>query len=226
MPRVSVAVVSRNLLMGGYLLAAIGLTTGCHRAYTPTTSNPNDSPVTVRGGSVEGLSQIQWAPYANTPGVWEDAGVATATVSMDGVEPAGSTTAQSVTASSLQTNWTMTLSFRDKKDDNDNTYQLQLCTTYPCSTSGLLSNTLYLVDENNNGKFDSTLNDPAKRSDGFYRLRYDVQKCDDGSLDPRLSRCNHIKQITVTGISFSAGSVPAQGPFACRAGACTIGIGQ
>jgi hypothetical protein len=178
----------------------------------------DDSPVVVRGGSVVGLSKDKWTPVPNVKGVWTISGAGTTAVSMSGVEVNGGA-AQSVSAPSLTTNWYMTLDFRDKNDADDPTYQLQLCTSYPCSSSGSLTGALYLVDLHNNGKLDLS----KETNDGFYGLRYDVQSCNDASPDVSRSRCNHIDQITVTGITFSGG---VQGPFTCRAGACDIGIGQ
>src|SRR5579871_580537 len=103
---------------------------------------PDDSPVVVRGGSVEGLGATAWQKISSNPEVWELQGVDTTTVSMDGVIPSGTTTVQSVSASSLTTDWSLTLSFRDQGDHDNTDYQLQICTNPSCSTTGPLSKTL------------------------------------------------------------------------------------
>jgi hypothetical protein len=180
---------------------------------------PEDSPVLVRGGSAESFAEVQWQPQG-TPGVWEISPVNTTSVSLDGVSTTIGGTPNPESASSLSNNWSMTLTFRKKDQSEDTKYQLMLCTSYPCSSTGPLSNTLYVIDVNNNGNFDCSAGSPCPEFDNLYRLKYEVPDCGDGTQD---IRCKRIKKIAVDGIKFSSGDTP---PFYCRAGACDIGVNQ
>lgn len=175
---------------------------------------PDESPVTVRGGSFEILTSMQWQNQST--GIY-DVAASTTSVTLDGVSLTDGGAPKTEYATSLQKNWSMVFTFRDKKDHEDTTYKLSLCTLSDCSASGSsLSQTLYLEDVDHPGNFDLTLNDPKQYTDKVYRIRYDVPGCFLGS-----SRCKHIKKITVSGITFTSGD---SGPFYCRAGACDVGI--
>jgi len=255
MPRSRVVVGVVGLLVGGLLASIFVL--GCQRQ--PAVAGPDpefhkhfplngtdDSPVLVRGGSAEGLSQAPWTAVVSDTCVnssFSVNNVNLSAVSMDGLElityPSGKKTlgpAQGVTAAGLTSNWSITFILRDHNDSIDSNRALQLSTYDPCSgttpgTGTIQGKTLYLADV---GSTSLNLdNQNSETNDGFYRLHYDVKKCaGDGTKDAVHSRCNHISQVTVSGIPSLIGSVsgPISGinpvPFQCRAGACDIGFGN
>jgi hypothetical protein len=189
-------------------------------------SNPNDSPVTMRGGSVEGLSFYQWSQpdSKNHPTVWETSGIDTSVVIIEGNK--GGTTPGIFSATGITSNWEITLIFRDQNDGPDYSGdELVLCskqTKYTCDQSGALSsgsNPLYLIaDGNSPGTFYSDLKGAANNTvDGYALLRYDVPSC--GAGDPRDTRCNHLAEIDVSNLPGLNGS------YTCQAGGCEIGIG-
>jgi hypothetical protein len=130
----------------------------------------------------------------------------------------------------------MKLTFRDYLDrDNSQDYVLLVCSSnsfkplaQTCDTVQPLSgNMLYLFDAgHNNGNFHNL--DPTVEItyDGLFRLAYDVPNCAK-TIDANNPHCNHIKTITVAGISFiDVNKQPVTGPFLCRGGACDIGFGK
>jgi hypothetical protein len=148
---------------------------------------------------------------------------------MDGVEPMvggkPSGTPEQVTVSS-SSNWKMALSFRKIDDSQNPSYELDLCTSYPCSTTGPISgSTLYLVDAGaSNGNFTSD----KTPYDNLNRLDYHIPNCN-GKADATDSHCNHIKTLTVSGsgisITDASGTAVTATSFLCRAGACDVGFG-
>jgi len=195
---------------------------------TPPTppGNPNDSPVTVRGGSVEGLSTYPWEQPDTThhPEFWQTSGTDTSVVLIEGNQ--NGTTPGVFSKTGIATNWKITLAFRDqfgrRNAGND---ELVLCskqTNYRCDLSGALSsgsNPVYFIaDGKSPGAFKTDLSVAASTDlDGYSLLRYDVPEC--GSQAPRETRCNHLSAIDVTGIP------GLNGTYTCQAGGCEIGIG-
>jgi hypothetical protein len=192
----------------------------------------DDSPVTVRGGSVDILSQPgkSWASVASCP---KNTWVLTAdntSISIGAVEQINSAgkpgPVQSVAATGLSSNWTLTIAFRDNSGATDSTTTIQISTNNPCKGSGSISDQqIYLQDEESTpGSFSSqTALDP----DQVVRWRFNVGQCAGAtSTDPRDWKCNHISQISATGVQFTdvkTGAVVA-GPFYCREGDCDIGF--
>jgi len=216
------------LLAGGFFILGVHevvrLVGG--QAAPPPPSNPNDSPVTMRGGSVEGLSYYPWSqPDSKTyPTVWETSGVDTSVVIIEGNK--GGTTPGVFSATGISSNWQINLIFRDQSDGADYSGdELVLCSKQKengCDQSGTLSsgsNPLYLIaDGNSPGKFWPDLTGAAKNTiDGYSLLRYDVPSCGAGSA--RDTRCNHLFEIDVHNIPSLDGS------YSCQAGGCEIGIG-
>lgn len=194
----------------------------------------DDSPVLVRGGSIETLGASAWTTNSvancsnvNVKSPYYSLSNDNTFVSMDGVQPiVGNTPGKpvSVSVSDISSNWSITLSFRDKtgRVDTGNNFEIQLSSFDPCQAipSGGPGGTLYLADI---GKTAGTLNADTA-IDSVFRYRYDIGACDDGSADPKQSKCNHISQISVSGLSGSGQTIT--GPFNCRGGACSIGIGN
>lgn len=190
-------------------------------------SNPNDSPVTMRGGSVEGLSYYPWSQpdKKHYPAVWETSGFDTTVVTIEGNK--GGTTPGIFSATGISSNWEITLYLRDQDGhaDYDSGSELVLCSKRSeagCDQTGTLSsgsNTLSLIaDGKNAGTFWADLTGAAGNAlDGYSLLRYDVPSCGAGA--PRDTRCNHLSEIDVS-------NIPAlNGSYTCQAGGCEIGIG-
>lgn len=192
---------------------------------------PVDSPVAVRGGSVEGLGN-NWTLVSN--GIWKTTGVDVTTVTLDGVIPQGLTNPEQVTATPTA-DWSITLRFRKSDDSEDTTTTLQLCTNIQngkCKNSGgtiTNSNPLYLVDTTNYSNFQAE----SAPDDGRSLLTYTVPPCQDahGNLT---SHCSHIKKIHIDNNNLGAASLSfvdddgdaVSGPFRCYSGACDIGFSQ
>jgi len=199
-------------------------------------SAPNDSPVTVRGGSAEALTADAWTQpdAANHPWVWEDTNTPTTRIVIEGKY--NGTYAVYTTSTQISQNWTMTLYFRDKNDNpdtSDNNY-LTICTylsSYSCSNTGTFSgNALYLVAVSQNPKqFHLDLSNTAAGDttiDGYSLLRFDVRTC--GSDGGTHTRCNHLKEIDVagTGATIAGTSSSFDTSYKCPAGGCDIGISK
>ena len=213
------------------LLGAVGAFLYPHHPKVEKPLTPNDSPVTVRGGSVLVRSQ-RWTKISNTvfqaANSTSSAPLDTSTVSLDGV-PNGGTASSEFTQPNLANNWQLTLNFRlpdGLKDKGDlNLTKLFLCSKLnnaqtACDPTGPLSpNTLYLVTESQKG---GTFSDEPQL-DNYYRERYDLQICGNNTdtVTVRDSTCNHIFDIKVDGIP----NWSSYSPFRCVAGGCDIGIG-
>ncbi len=182
-------------------------------------SNPNDSPVTVRGGSV-----VTQAPPMNGSNPWtcSSATACQATLpepavleSIDGVSlPGGPIIPQTVNLS-ISTNWKVTFTFRDSTGQhNDPTKALEVCTNSDCSVdTNQAGNTLYLVGDGN-GTFSDQILDR-------YGKRYDLKVCgQDKSGNPEAA-CNHIFSIEVN----SKSTTSPNETYQCDDGDCTLGIG-
>ena len=187
---------------------------------------PVDSPVAVRGGSVEFLSKRAWTQSSS--GVWVTDKVDATTVTLDGVKLNPASDPEQMTATPT-TDWSMTLKFRDSSDNEGSATKLQLCTNFQsgsCQTSGggiSNSNKFYLVDIVHPGYFPQS--PPTEAEDGRYLLTYTVPPCQDGSGS---SRCSHIKKIHIDGnsLAFKDSSGSVSDPFICDSGICDIGLGQ
>lgn len=210
-------------------LAVGGLLVSMLKTSTIVPFGADDSPVTVRGGSLGGYSDSQWTDGSSAnPPYYSTTVPSLSKVSMDGVEPISldkpSGTPEQVNVS-FSSNWTMTLSFRKAAGDDseEKAYKLELCSSYPCSTTGAISgSTLYLVDAGSSpGAFS------LDKYDNRNRLDYHVKNCN-GMADAKDSHCNHIKNISVSGSGVTikdASGIPVNvTSFLCRAGACDIGF--
>lgn len=210
-----------GLLVGTGLLFA---KSHSHRKFVFT---PDESPVTVRGGSVLALSHgTDWTQIA--PNIWEATQADTSVVSLDGVAASGGTMPQPYSSpSGLTTNWKITISFRQPDsatEDTTNPDKLFICTANPCKTSGPQPNpgTLYLIEEDATDTTYSQFTHEMQPIDKYWRLRYDLLQCNGASgSSVRDSACNHIHSIRVEGIA----SLSSLSPFHCEGGACDIGIG-
>jgi len=192
----------------------------------PPPNNPNDSPVTVRGGSVEALTSYTWSQpdREGHPAFWQTTGTDTTQVFIEGNK--GGTTPGVFSQTGISANWKITLIFRDENDGPDYSGdELLLCSNeknYSCDPSEALSsgsNSLYVIaDGAKPGSFVADLTGAAKSAiDGYSLLRYDVPSC--GAGNPRDTRCNHLYQVEVSNIT------GLNGYYTCQAGGCEIGIG-
>ncbi len=190
-------------------------------------SAPNDSPVTVRGGSVENLTLDAWTqPYPSALWVWEDSNTPNTQIAIEGIPNGG--TEGIYTSSQISTNWTITLYFRgqDGTADTSSNNWLTICTNlsnYACKNGGTINaNTLYLaavsgdasqfnLDLSKGGGSDTTI-------DGYSLLRFDVLTC--GKKTGEHTRCDHLSQITVAGTGPSFDTT-----YTCRGGGCDVWIG-
>jgi len=185
----------------------------------------NDSPVTVRGGSV--VVRGTWScpsgeNYCSTT-LSEPADL----ISLDGVDliPSAGDNGDndntpgliSVGSADSTSNWVITMSFRqsDKKSE-DKGKILKLCTTNStCSPgSGNAGSTVYLVGDQN-GEFTAIQRDRAG-------VRYDLTAACGGDLQPgHESPCNHLHTLTIA----SAGTLNGT-RYHCVDGECAIAIGK
>jgi len=203
-----------GLLIGGLL--AFVLLPHQKGVKPPFETTADDSPVTVRGGSVV----IRGSPW-NCPkkdNYCKSTLMEPATlISLDGVDPMASGTTPQLIPENIGTNWKVTFSFR-KPDaiNNDSTKVLTLCTSDPtCSSmSGSAQYNLYLVGDGNGEANPVTRDRPG--------IRYDLTAPCGTDLHPRHgSNCNHIHTVTV----FTASS-PNGTPYHCVDGECSISIGK
>jgi hypothetical protein len=167
-----------------------------------------DSPIVVRGGSVGGIGTRGWTKV-DAHNFHADVGGPANTLDLDGIDTTlGDTThpAKDFTINKLQTNWKITLLFRDSTAT-----KLQICSSVSCSTSGTVGSTIYLVgDQNDEMKLDSGLDRSG------VRMHFKLYQCDTSS-DPD-PVCNHIANVTMAGIPGYSG------PYQCVDGTCDIGI--
>lgn len=209
--------VQRNLRENAMLdRKLVGLDQSLLAGLTATT--PNDSPVTVRGGSVVIRGTSWTCPQDYNHCVTTLSEPATL-VSLDGVDPRGNgdgyTTPQLI-PENIGTNWKITFSFRADKTKDDPKKLLTLCTSDPTcsSTSGSVQSNLYLVGDGN-GKASRVTRD----RDG---IRYDLTApCGTVAHPTHGSDCNHIHTLTV----FTASS-PGGTPYHCVDGECSVSIGK
>ncbi|HEX4007482.1 MAG TPA: hypothetical protein VHX60_15000 [Acidobacteriaceae bacterium] len=234
-----VKVAAFSLLSGVVLTTAIALTVGMRVIFRlaqsgggkagapPTTTpvNPNDSPVTVRGGSFESLSQTSWDSkgnngYSTSP---VDLSVLVVEGNLNGISPVVNS------QTGITTNWQIVMTFRGPDDaPNDGHDALMLCTKPGATTKTCEVGTPFIKGQNTlflmaNGKgpgaFTADLSVAMKNDlDTYSLLRYDVPEC--GATGPvRETRCNHLSSIAVTG------TTSIDGTYTCQAGGCEIGIG-
>lgn len=221
--KISHLVVGALCLLFGAVGAFFFAVNGIHQPFTA-----NDSPVTVRGGSVV-VRTGDWNPIPKTSTTVFQTSTNTTSVAFDGVVANGSKAPKEYTQPNLANNWQLTLNFRlpnTQKDTGDkNLTKLFLCSKLnnaqtACDPTGTLtSGNLYLVIESDaGGKF----NDELPNLENFIRKRYDLKICGSNTDSTvRDSACNHIYDIEVDGIPAWAGL----SPFQCLAGDCDIGIG-
>jgi len=207
-------------------------------------SAPNDSPVTVRGGSVENLTLDTWTqPYPGAPWIWEDSDANNTQIAIEGI-PNGGADGIYTPSNPISNNWTITLYFRKASDDSaDKTIKsknwLTVCTSVDtnsqdsnyqqCATPGttLGSTTgVYLVAVSENPKqFDSVLSGSANTIDGYSLMEFDALTC--GGTTSKRTRCNHLKEIDVagTGATIAGTSSSFDTTYACPGGGCDLWIG-
>jgi hypothetical protein len=221
-----------GLLIGAVLAAAGAATLGVgivlRNLAPPSTppSNPNDSPVTARGGSIVLHSYVagQFSASSKTTQM-VNLGTAASPIVLDGVAPGGTVTTPPETVTlTTSSNWKLVMTFRGKDHGEKSTTNLTFCTHVDasgnCSLDALATSTqLYVqssVDGSGNpyGSFTPVKIDTPG-------LRFDMNTCDDGSTDVKESACNH-----PFALYFYQGSdtKPSQ-TFQCLDGQCVIGIG-
>ncbi len=189
---------------------------------TATNTSPNDSPVTVRGGSV--IVRGNWTCPPGQNYCWLDLQSEPAElIALDGVQlinpgdDPNKDNSPHLINELVTTNWIVQFTFRQGKspgEGEDPGKVLKLCTSDPtcANTGGTLGTKVYLVGDSN-----GTLKNQIKRDrDG---VRYDLNACDDGSSTTE-SKCNHIHTVTViTGPSSNS-------KYHCIDGECTVSVGQ
>lgn len=177
----------------------------------------NDSPVTVRGGSIV-LRGTQWSCASDTscqttltsPAMLD---------TLDGVDPAANGNNPQLISEKVSNNWIIVFSFRKSDGTSpDSNKTLKLCTSdAQClSTSGSAGKTLYLLSDGT-GALD--LKDDLDRPGARYDL---TAPCDIDLKPGHESKCNHIHTMEVfTDPASSTKSVS----YHCVDGECTISIG-
>ena len=178
----------------------------------------NDSPVTVRGGSVVVHSPqgTSWTPYGTSSNIYMmqlPSGHAATLVDLNGADATTGNPAGEYQLG-ISTNWKILMTFRQKDGKTeDQSKTLQICTGFNGSTCTVDSNpagsTIYLIGDGTGTFSDAGLDRPG--------MRYD-RPCPSSDAHP--DRCNHIHNITVTSYS---GSSPS---YHCQDGQCSMGIGS
>lgn len=197
-------------VVGGWIIRIKGGTT----TNPPTTQ---DSPVTVRGGSIVIHSPDAWTPELGIYSTSVDPlqkGYSAVLVSLDGVEGKNDTTPSFVPLG-IQNDWQITMTFRDKDGKDNPKYILTLCTALnklqtACSyDSNSVGSTVYMLDNGGGKIYGDKLDQSIEK--------YDLTNCDQDTAGT--NKCNHISTVTVTTYQGST-------PYKCVDGTCTISIGK
>jgi len=167
-------------------------------------SNPNDSPVTVRGGSLVVVSPDSWTCTTD----WKtscDATLSTTTAVLEYIDGVDSATMPPHRIDfPITTNWAITLTYRDdsgKKASCTNPPKtLQICTTAGCSSDTSAAGSLLHLKGDGMGVFSTD------------------ESCGTDAATGKNALCNHIYNITVQSSSGTQ-------TYHCADGACSIGIG-
>ena len=178
----------------------------------------NDSPVTVRGGSVV-FRGLTWDCASNPSYCSANLGVAYADlVSLDGV--ASETDGSDINDPGsvpldITTNWRVTFTFRDINGGEVKDESLELCSTSGCSLDGKkVGKNLFLIHPQQDVPYTAAVDRPG--------VRYDIPTaCEtDGTL-PKYSKCNHIHTIRV----YTQENVTPQS-YHCVDGECSVNLVQ
>jgi hypothetical protein len=222
-----------GLTLFGAVLAVSGCKKDDHDYLVKKFGSPSDSPVVVRGGSLNFIANAGSAPRWQSNGsLYVVQNVPLNTLYLDGVIPSGSTSIDPVSQASpvMPANyWTITLALRKGSGNviictqtTTDGHGRQVCNLSP--TGVLPSNTrgpIYVQGDSSN----TLAIDDFDRSKRAARMHYKISSCNlsgvDGlgnptDLDPE---CDKIKTISIQ-----------DGPsntttFSCVDGACDIGIG-
>jgi hypothetical protein len=189
---------------------------------------PSDSPIIVRGGSLNALAHQggTWTATA-TPNLFqEDLGANPKTIYLGGVDESGTTTnPQDDTIPNLTTDWTISFTLREPplsvaklcthlipRADNPS---LMKCDPSP---SAPFSNHLVYLEA---AKGDSLVPSSFDNANKYVRLHYVVNGCSlvEPSGTVKESDCDKIRTVSFDGIPKYSGRV-----FQCVDGACDIGI--
>ena len=197
------------------------------------TKTADDSPVTVRGGSLDALAKL-WSPgktCANGNSSFS-ANVKDSNVAMDGVQQVTNGASSSITATGVNLPWSITLRMRKKVRDGDapdDRRQVEISNYDPCAGplpgSGGGTGMVFVADVGP----DKLLVEPeASSPDGYTHIHIDVPDCAGDTSSNVHSVCNHPSTINTQNLTFkdnATGKPVTTTQLNCRGGACTIGIG-
>jgi hypothetical protein len=223
-------IVGTSLLTGVIVFAMLHFL--CRPEHKARLAAADDSPVTVRGGSIVARGGTNsWSPVGTTGTIQSIAvgnGKMASSVYLDGVALPKTNAPIAVPFTGLTTNWELTLDFRDNGGGEDSKTVLNICsalnaTQTACDPSGSLSGsgTVYLVSDGK-GKFgDKTLDTSGISYDACTASTCTSSTCTcaNGKCTCAEPKCNHIFKITTTGI-------PNGGTYKCLNGECIIGVDQ
>lgn len=190
-------------------------------------STPEDSPVTVRGGSV---SMRSMAPFdcktVKTRCSIQSSSKDESEIQISGVvpKPGAGLLSQDLKPTN---NWELVLTFHKYDGTGPETsHNLHICTTKTCSHDGPLSSgdgQIFFIEDQSDKNGDAWGNaDFEEDIDGtaYHRKTYHVRQCPSSDIDTE-SVCNHIYDLTI----YSTGLKEDKSTFRCPNGECTIGIG-
>jgi len=204
---------------------------GCHRHLNAPGFGlvaADDSPVTVRGGSVEVSAKEVWTAcspntYTVIPSNVKDTLTLYAvkpTLSSDSNNPSIQTVTAPLPVLSAGQSWKITVFMRTSTDQSDASTTLELSSGINlCGASPPRPGQLFLTVDNLK---EDTI-DAGDAPDGFSRLSLKAPTCKVNNQDS--GRCNHIYDIVASQefVSFSGtSSSNPSGPFLCPGGGCDI----
>jgi hypothetical protein len=208
------AVATVSILGGGVLgILLMIILRGFGGAFPGVAGNPNDSPVTVRGGSLVVVSPNSWNSNCAQPGTTScDVTLNATTATLQYIDGVDSPTAPPHRVDNpITTNWVITLSYRDDSGKNANdTKKLQICTKSDCTYDNNPASHLLHLKGDGMGVFSTDNLD-------HHSARYD-ESCGTDAATGKTTLCNHIYVITVESSS-------GKQAYHCADGACSIGIG-
>jgi hypothetical protein len=197
---------------------------------TPTAANADDSPVTVRGGSVT-IRDSQGFTCANqlcsaTVDSSDKSVITLDRVRLDQAKPPQTYTLNP------KMNWSLKLTFRQGSDGgggNDPNHYLQVCSAPGCITNGpIVAGPLYLLADDPGDNTASAWG-TQDNIDGSKGVPFHVTHCGGPSAAPTPapgeSPCNHIYSVVYTTI-VTPNSPATLTTYYCKRGQCDIGIGN
>lgn len=196
----------------------------------------DDSPVTVRGGSVSlraatGFNRSTAPPHSQPCTTTNNLNPDKSVITLEGVQATdGSKPPYNLTPSA---NWSLMLTFRKGSDGSggdDNSHYLKICSNSGCDGIGALAaGPIYLTTDQD----DNTASAWGTQDniDGSMGVPFHVTYCGTDSKGNKIpapgeSPCNHIYKIVYVTDVTQASPAGTTSTYLCKRGQCDIGIGK